>query len=676
MRAVFSLELRRLVRSPSTWVIAALLQIVLAWYCLSALEQYLAMQSNFAADSSGPGLTTWLLGRYSYPCAFVLLLAVPVLSMQSIAADRQAGSFNMLLASPVSAFQICLAKFGLILSPFAPLDLAAIFTAHSTLWGFALCAAAVGLLCSATTASPVAAAFTSSAVLLVLWLIGNTQTPLFLGLNINDLSFPTHIGRGLQGVIHSVDWLYFISLGTAALACTVRCISNLRQLGTTGGRWFSRVQDTIFYLLCGLLFILILVVSNRYSASVDTTRGARNSLSDRSAAITAQIDTETTIGLYSGHNPGLVQASKDLVSRYTRANSLIRFEHKNIELDPSLSRLKNIQQGGEIIISQMTDKGENERRLEQLTEATITDGLSSLLINGQRRLHFLSGHGERNPSSDSSNDLANFTKRLSNVGYSIETITDEMDLPAPNAGETLVVASPKRVFSPTRQLAVAQYLNQGGNLLWLHDSGQRAHKTLSRLLPLTVLPGVIVDAETQNAGLPSPDFALSTEYAQHELLGDISGLSLFPRAVGLLEQPTNDWLVTPLLLTSESSWNETGKIEGNIQPDQPTEQVGPLPFAFALEGLSSNAQRVLVIGDGDFLANNWLGNGSNAALGERFISWLTGSSHAPIPAAAAPADRHVAIAESTQASLALALFAGIPLCLFGAAAWHWRRSAR
>ncbi|MGB0865053.1 MAG: ABC transporter permease [Granulosicoccaceae bacterium] len=248
MLAVYALEIRRLRRGPSVWVIAALLQVVLGWYCLSALEQYLGLQAKFSLQEGGPGLTTWLLARFSYPSAFALLLAVPALSMQSLATERREGSLTLLLASPVSATAIAWGKFAalstvlsayvalallnlLAVALLAPLDLAAIGIAHLSLLGLTLSAAAIGLLCSANTSSPVAAAFSCSAVLLVMWLMGGSQSELFAGLSTQNLSLPSHLGRGLQGVAHSGDFSYFVIITAAALMFVSRRLANMRLHG-------------------------------------------------------------------------------------------------------------------------------------------------------------------------------------------------------------------------------------------------------------------------------------------------------------------------------------------------------------------------------------------------------------------------------------------------------------
>lgn len=438
-------------------------------------------------------------------------------------------------------------------------------------------------------------------------------------------------------------------------------------------RFFSRANEGIFYLLGTLIVMLAIVLTHRYSVAFDLSRDQRNSLDARSQSVVSQLQEKTTISLYAGSDASLLQSTRDLVSRFQRANANIEFAHRNIELDPSLTRDKNIERNGEIIIS----LGDREKRINVLSEAAITDAISSLLVDGERRLVFLSGHGERRATGSANHDLGEFSARLTKVGYKIETLESEEPLPAADPNTTLVVASPEHSFSAAEQLALAQYLNAGGNLLWLQDSsGQASAKTLSRLLPLDTLPGVIVDSAAQKAGLSRPDFALGQIYPEHEALRNISGTSLFPSAVALHIEQSSEWQSKSLLQSSNESWNETSAIEGSIKPSDNNEQVGPLDFAVAFERSDrAKPQRVIVIGDGDFLANNWLGNGANVAVGEQLMSWLTQADSTPLPPRTAALDRHIEIPRTALLTLAFALFGAIPAGLFAMAGWQWRQSA-
>jgi hypothetical protein len=81
------------------------------------------------------------------------------------------------------------------------------------------------------------------------------------------------------------------------------------------------------------------------------------------------------------------------------------------------------------------------------------------------------------------------------------------------------------------------------------------------------------------------------------------------------------------LTSGERSWNETGRLDGVIEPDEVVgERPGPLPLVLAMarpvpdEG---REQRVLVVGDGDFASNAHIGAYGNRALVMALLSWLS-----------------------------------------------------
>ena len=210
--------------------------------------------------------------------------------------------------------------------------------------------------------------------------------------------------------------------------------------------------------------------------------------------------------------------------------------------------------------------------------------------------------------------------------------------------------------------------------MWLADDGDVSASAIEHLTGLQQLPGVIVDAASDALNLPRPDFAVVTDYTQHDATRGMDGISLFPRAVAFSADALySNWTATPLLQSTPRSWNETGDIAGRIAPDDTGEQPGPLNFAWSLAPANAAGQLTL-IGDGDFLANSWLGNGINLALGERLFDTL--SSAAPVQYTSLPArDRHVTLSQTQRGLLGATLFALLPLLLATATLVVWRRQA-
>jgi ABC-type uncharacterized transport system involved in gliding motility auxiliary subunit len=248
----------------------------------------------------------------------------------------------------------------------------------------------------------------------------------------------------------------------------------------------------------------------------------------------------------------------------------------------------------------------------------------------------------------------------------------------------LVIASPQVDLLPGEVDLVRDYLDQGGNLLWLTDPGKPAGmERIAEYLGVEFLPGVIVDATTQLFGIQNPDFALVPEYPAHPVTRELRTLTLFPGAVALEWNRAGDWEGQPLLSTVSRAWTETGPLSGEIRFDAGGgERAGPLDLGFvfkrpreAADGEQTEAreQRVILVGDGDFLSNAYLGNGGNLDLGLNMIEWLShDDDFIAIRAKAAP-DQSLNLSSTLQAVIGLGFLFGLPSALLGIGLFIWLR---
>ena len=103
--------------------------------------------------------------------------------------------------------------------------------------------------------------------------------------------------------------------------------------------------------------------------------------------------------------------------------------------------------------------------------------------------------------------------------------------------------------------------------------------------------------------------------------------------------------------TREQAWSETGALGGKLGFDKGRDIRGPLNLAVALtRGLNNRQQRVVVIGNGEFLSNTFLGNGGNLELGMSLANWLShDDAYVSIPVQTAR-DRGLTLARRRPAS--------------------------
>jgi hypothetical protein len=86
---------------------------------------------------------------------------------------------------------------------------------------------------------------------------------------------------------------------------------------------------------------------------------------------------------------------------------------------------------------------------------------------------------------------------------------------------------------------------------------------------------------------------------------------------------------------------------------------------------------VVVLGDGDFLSNRFLGNGGNRALGTRVVDWLLADDALLDIATVQAPDRELALSRTAVATIGFGWLFGLPLGLLaigGLIAWRRRRA--
>ena len=212
-------------------------------------------------------------------------------------------------------------------------------------------------------------------------------------------------------------------------------------------------------------------------------------------------------------------------------------------------------------------------------------------------------------------------------------------------------------------------------------AGVRPHP-LADQLGISFLPGTVVDATGQMFGVSEPTFAIVTGYPRHEITREMNAVTVFPEVAALETAEAGEWTVLPLLTTLERSWTELGELEGEIRFDQGTdEHAGPLDIGVVLtrtldvEGTDTE-QRVMVIGDGDFLSNTYLGNAGNLGLGLQAVHWLShDDAFIDIRVRTAP-DATLVLTNTARGVIGFGFLLGLPLLLLLSGLVIWLRRRR
>jgi hypothetical protein len=443
----------------------------------------------------------------------------------------------------------------------------------------------------------------------------------------------------------------------------------------------ERLLDWLFTALLLAAAVMLAFFSTRFGWLHDFSVAQRASLDARTQTLLERLDAPISIVSYAPPDNQLRGAIADFVARYERIKSDISLTFVDPDANPAATREAGIQVNGELVIRY---KGRSEQ-LKVLTERELDNALLRLAREHERLVAFLAGDGERKPDGAGNADFGNFGALLKAQGVRAISLTLTGDMHIPENVDELVIAAPSVTLAEAVVKEIVDFVNRGGNLLWLTEPGEKVGlEPLFKELSVRALPGVAVDGAGAQFGIGDPSFVAISTYPQNPITRDFALTTLFPQSVALAKVVQPQWNIGSLLTTTAKSWTETGAIpkQGDtttISYDESKGEIpGPLNLGLSLTRLSpsptKHEQRVVVIGDADFLSNAFLGNGGNREFGQRVFDWLLQDDElVDIPDKGAP-DRQIDMTQRELGVISLSFLIGLPalLLMCGGVIW-WRR---
>ncbi len=444
-----------------------------------------------------------------------------------------------------------------------------------------------------------------------------------------------------------------------------------------------RLKNGLITLVLLCLLGTLAWLSSRYSVATDITRNSSNSLSLASQKLLESLPDKIQLTAYVKKDPALRSQIAQLVARYKRHKTNLTLSFIDPDSDLKKSRELAIDAAGIIIVGY---QGRSEK-LNFIDESSLTNALLQLANADERWVTFLTGHGERAPDGIANFDLGQFGKELERRKIKAQTINLATMPDIPGNSALLVLTAPAVPLMAGELELIKGYIRQGGNLLLLTDPDNRHLDAVLPLLGLRQLPGTLVDSGSKLYGINDPSFVLASDYNPHPITQGFATITVYPVSAALEISEETNFQPIELLKSAIQSWTETGPIAGKIVFDADgDEKQGPLAFAYALTRPSTSSgqalrqaqgksveQRVVVVGDGDFLSNAYLGNVGNLDMGLRMINWLIHDDRfIDIPAKIA-SDKTLQLSQISVAVIGFGFLVVIPLLLMGAGFYIWRK---
>jgi ABC-type uncharacterized transport system involved in gliding motility auxiliary subunit len=439
--------------------------------------------------------------------------------------------------------------------------------------------------------------------------------------------------------------------------------------------------------LRNLLFVALLLATamglgyavSRHPLQRDLTFNASNSLEPASISVLKQLSGPVNITVYATmQDPRLGDIRKiirEFLSLYQRYKPDLKLVFIDPEKEPEKTREARIQLNGELVVEYA---GRSEH-LTQINEQTLTSALLRLAHTRSQTVMYLDGHGERKLDGRANHELGLlFGAKLKQNGFKINSLNLSIAQDVPDNTSVLVITQPQVDLMPGEIDKLLRYVDRGGNLLWLVDAEpMHGLERLTEKLGLLLPPGIVIDPAATEMNAPAT-WSLGTTYLPHPVTRDFNLITAYPSARTVAWNENTEWKHQILVEVASRGW-VTRSAAGISNPhfDKQHDTPGPATVALALNrDINDKEQRIVVVGNGAFLANSFAGNGGNVDLGVNMINWLASDEQLITLQPRAAKDSNLTLSKTQLGVISVSFLLGIPLLLAGFGTFIWWRRRR
>ncbi|MFN8059119.1 MAG: Gldg family protein [Vicinamibacterales bacterium] len=456
-----------------------------------------------------------------------------------------------------------------------------------------------------------------------------------------------------------------------------------------------------------LVFLGILVgvnyVAARQNKRWDLTANKQFSLSDQSRKVLGELKAPLALKVFD-RAEGL-QRFRDRLGEYSYLSSQVKVDYLDIDKENILAQQLEVQQLGTVVLQY---EGRTERVTTD-TEQEITNGIIKVVQGAQKKVYFVQGHGEKDPtSSDPRTGYSSAADALKRDNFSVEKLVLAQQTAIPADASVVVVAGPQADYFAPEVDAIKAYLNKGGKLMLELDppTGADARDTpnlvaLAKDWGTDVGTNVVLDISGMGQLLGTgPSVPVAATYPPHAITDRFTLVTAYPlaRSVSPLTGGDTTRAAQTIVETGARSWGETdfSSLGGGkeVAFDEGKDKQGPVSVATAMsvaapeqapapeagatppaEPPAKKETRVSVFGDSDFASNGAVGIQGNRDLFVNVVNWLAQQENLISIRAKDPEDRRVNMTADQQFRTAILTVLLIPAIVFvaGIAKWWQRR---
>lgn len=297
-----------------------------------------------------------------------------------------------------------------------------------------------------------------------------------------------------------------------------------RLIETIKKKW---IRDTFFTLmlvliLIGIFILVNLVFINLDIKPLDFTSEKLYTLSEESKEQVKDIEQNVTLYFfgYDEEDTPIV-----LAKQYSNINDKITVQIIDTSERPDLAAQYGVNTSSQLVAvqssqrykiidsSEMYTYDSTTYQTIDITEQKLTNAILDVTIAQKPQIYFLTGHGEYGiDESDPMKQLKVYIENDINDVNSLDLLTSDML----ETCDVLIIANPTSDFTDLETEKIQNYINNGGNIMWLQDpyafnSNQTELTNVNKILSqygISFSNGVVCETSSENMIVGSPDLII------------------------------------------------------------------------------------------------------------------------------------------------------------------------
>ena len=471
-------------------------------------------------------------------------------------------------------------------------------------------------------------------------------------------------------------------------------------------------------LLVVAIIAAINYIASRQNRRWDLTANRIFSLSDQTRRVLESLDAPLAVKVFARSDD--FPRFRDRITEYENAAHDISVDYIDVDQKPAVANQYQVQSYGTVVL-------EYKGRIERVVgdgEQELTNALKKVVEGAEKKVYFVQGHGEKDPTSADQRAGYDAAKAaLESDNFAVEPLPLVQQGRVPDDATVVVVAGPRTDYLQPELDALAAYLRRGGKLLVLFDPPDRVDapplaglEVFLKTWGIEAGHDIVVDASGigQLAGIESPVVPAVLRYPGHPITENFRLMTVFPlaRSISAVAGGVDGHVAQNFLETGAQSWAETNLKAvfetGELKEPEGGGKTGPVAIGAAVSAPATEAPekseaetksdeapkdeasatgeatpeadaapkpetRVAVIGDSDFAANSMLGAQGNRDLFLNAVNWLAQQENLIAIRPREPDDRRITLTADQQTMVFWLSLVVIPVLLLATGAYTWWR---